>query len=585
VDVERAFPGFEDAWIAYEDAHVVVVEKPPFVSSQAAEASVADDLVSRLRAWLEARGERQPYVGVHQRLDRDTSGLLLYARRREANAKLAAQFEGRKVKKTYLAAVEGWPAGRAKARLEGDLAPDEGGTMRVVRPGTRGAKRAVTLVRVLERRGPRALLELELETGRTHQARVQLAHAGAPIAGDALYAGPRAPRLMLHAAALSLAHPITGEPLRVASPAPRAMRTWLEHGDLGARVWDDAAALEDALRWAAEKRFALARGLSGSGPTSAFRLVHEHGDALPGAAVDVYGDWLVVQVHEEDLEAHGGAARAWDPARTPRESPRLAALLDALGARMAPTGTYLKVRPKQANVVVDTRREELAPREPVRGAPAPDPLTIQEEGLPFPVRLGDGLATGIYLDQRVNRARVRAAARGARVLNLFAYTCAFTLAAAAGGARETVSVDASAVALERGREALVAAGHDPTAHRFVCEDAFAWLDRAARRGERFDVVVLDPPSYSKSRARRFVAESDYAELAAAALRVLAPGGALLACTNHRGTSLARFRRVLRKASELAGRELGQLKDLPSAVDFPAPQGAEPTMKALWARAR
>ena len=585
MDKERAFPSFADAWIAYEDEHVVVVDKPPFVSSQAAGEAIADDLVSRLRAWLAARGVQQPYVGVHQRLDRDTSGLLVYARRREANARLAKQFEGRRVEKTYLAAVTGWPPGRARARLEDHLLPGEGGLVRVVRPGTRGAKRAVTRVRVLERRGARALLELELETGRTHQARVQLAHAGAPIAGDALYGGARAPRLMLHAAGLALAHPVSGRPLRVTSPTPRALRCWVERGDLGARIYDDPASLSDALSWAAERRFALARGLGPGGETTAFRLVHEHGDALPGAAVDVYADWLVVQIHEEDLEADGSTGRAWDPSRTPRESARLAALLDALEARFAPAGIYLKVRPKQANVVVDTRREELAPREPVRGAPAPEPMIVKEDGLPYPVRLGDGLATGIYLDQRANRARVRAAAHGGRVLNLFAYTCAFTLAAAAGGARESVSVDTSAVALERGRDALVGAGYDPAAHALVCEDAFAWLDRAARRGERFDVVVLDPPSYSKSRARRFVAESDYAELAAAALRVVAPGGVLLACTNHRGTSLARFRRVLRKAAELARRELTQLKDLPSGVDFPSPPGKEPTMKALWARAR
>ena len=231
--------------------------------------------------------------------------------------------------------------------------------------------------------------------------------------------------------------------------------------------------------------------------------------------------------------------------------------------------------------MVDTRRDDLAPKLPSRGEAAPDPLVVMEDGVPYGVRLGDGLSTGIFLDQRKNRRLLRVTAAGARVLNLFSYTCGFSVAAAVGGARETVSVDASLSALERGRENLVRAGAVETAaHKLVGEDAFAYLDRAAKKEERFDVVVLDPPSYSTSKKRRFVAEQHYGEVAAKALSVLSPGGRLFASTNHRGISRAKLRRVLFAAAEAAGKGVAQIKDLAHGSDFPPEPGSEPNMKAM-----
>jgi 23S rRNA (cytosine1962-C5)-methyltransferase len=248
-------------------------------------------------------------------------------------------------------------------------------------------------------------------------------------------------------------------------------------------------------------------------------------------------------------------------------------------------GVYTKVRPKQANLLTrdpEAQREVLAPADPVRGEAAPAEVSIREEGMPLLARLGDGLSTGIFLDQRGNRRRIRAASDGKSVANLFAYTCAFTVAAALGGAQRTVSVDVSAAALERGQANMAAAGfRDKPEHTFVAEDAFAWLSRASRRGERVDLVILDPPSYSTTKRGRFVAENDYASLAAAALALLNPGGQLLACTNHRGIARERFRKTLFEAGRLARRELAQVKDLPGASDYPVAAGREAPTKSVW----
>jgi len=588
MDRRAVWPDFRPEWILHDDGDVIVVDKPVGVSSQAADPERPDDVVTRLRAHLNGA-----YLGMHQRLDRDTSGLLVFARRKEANASLAAQFEGRSVKKGYLAGVTGWPKGKSEATLTDALLPDQDGTMRVVdgrsaaRPqpgqdlGRRGSKVkvAVTKVKVVGRRGDRALLELDLETGRTHQARVQLAHARSPIAGDALYGGAPAPRLMLHASSLGMKHPITGKAVVFSAPAPAELEAWLEKGDPLERVYDDPPALARALARALERRWVLGRGDSGPRATTAFRLVNEEGDGLPRLAVDVYGDWLVAQFYGDGTSPatpergqHLGAGPWAEKARRDR-------VLDALAA-LGFDGVYLKVRPRQSNVLVDTRREDLAPALPVRGAPAPAQLPILEEGAPFLVRLGDGLSTGLFLDQRANRRRVRELAQGAAVANLFAYTCGFTVAAALGGAKRTVSVDASAAALERGRENLVHAGISlGPDHAFAADDAFGWLARAARRGDRFDLVILDPPSYSSTKSRRFVADTDYADLAAQALALLNPGGRLLACTNHRGISPSRFRRILFDAGRAAACELSQVKDLPEPADYPVPSGGEPHMKA------
>jgi 23S rRNA (cytosine1962-C5)-methyltransferase len=235
VDRRALWPDFRAGWILHDDGDLIVVDKPAGVSSQAADPERPDDAVTRLRAHLGGA-----YLGVHQRLDRDTSGILVFARRKEANASLAAQFEGRSVKKTYLACVTGWPKGKSTATLTDALLPDKDGTMRVVQARGPKVKLAVTHVKVLGRRGERAMLELDLETGRTHQARIQLAHAGAPIAGDALYRGAAAPRLMLHASALGLAHPVTGAAVRFSTPAPADFDAWLQHGDPSDSIYDDA---------------------------------------------------------------------------------------------------------------------------------------------------------------------------------------------------------------------------------------------------------------------------------------------------------------------------------------------------------
>lgn len=532
-----------DERVVVRDADVLVVDKPRGMVVHGGDESLSDDLVSRLRLWLRAAGEPD-YLGVHQRLDKEASGILFFTRNKAQNRAVAADMEGHAARRTYLALVSdgGMPE---QGVLEHQLVHDKGGITRVV---PRGGQRAVARYRVLERNAGRALVELSPETGRTHQLRVQLAAVRCPIVGDRAYGGARAPRLMLHGRALEL--PSLGR--RFECAVPESFGAALAGGEVG-------LGSPSALRRALADAYVLRAPLFAR--ASAFRLSNGAGDELPGVVVDRYADFAVLALSSDE------AVERRD---------ELAGAVLALGAR----GVYLKIRERADQRRVDAERN--APSEPLAGEAAPGELVVEEGGLRFPVRLGEGLSTGLFVDQRDNRRLVRELSSAARVLNLFAYTCSFSVAAAAGGAREVVSVDLGQPALERGKKSFALNGLEPARHRFYQEDCVPWLARARRKGERFELVILDPPSFgTRKKGATFDVESDYEGVAADALALLGPGGRLLAVTNHRKTSRERLRKLLHEAARGAGVRIRQMKDLASPLDCPdGPEGPTPMKSVL-----
>jgi 23S rRNA (cytosine1962-C5)-methyltransferase len=166
-------------------------------------------------------------------------------------------------------------------------------------------------------------------------------------------------------------------------------------------------------------------------------------------------------------------------------------------------------------------------------------------------------------------------------LNLFAYSGPFTVAAAAGGATRTMSVDLYAGALEWAKRNLEINALTNANNAFAASDVFGWLEGAKKRTDRFDLVILDPPSYSTTRdGTRFSAASDYRALAALVFGVIAPGGQLLACSNHRGIVNAKFRRFLYEAAHDAGANVARMQDLATPSDFPAQPGHEAHLKSV-----
>ncbi|MBF5042650.1 class I SAM-dependent rRNA methyltransferase [Aggregicoccus sp. 17bor-14] len=297
--------------------------------------------------------------------------------------------------------------------------------------------------------------------------------------------------------------------------------------------------------------------------TTALRLLNGEADGVPDVTADAFGDGgaLVVLSLYRDF--------------TPQEE---AALVEAAVAAWRPRSLYLKRRPREARVVANTQKAQLAPEVPAWGE-AVEALEARENGLQFLIRPAQGLSVGLYLDMRDTRAWLQGQVSGRTVLNLFAYTCAFGVAAKAGGAARVLNVDASRRVLEWGEENARLNGQGVDRYDYVAGDVFDWLERLAKKAERFDVVVCDPPSFATTRSSRFSAARDYAALAESAARVVAPGGRLVACCNHAGLEARRFEAQVRQGALQAGRTVRPVASLgPSALDFPEPPSAPAALK-------
>jgi 23S rRNA (cytosine1962-C5)-methyltransferase len=270
---------------------------------------------------------------------------------------------------------------------------------------------------------------------------------------------------------------------------------WDAESPIAVRVLDAAPVGDPAALVRARLEQALAARLARLDltRTDAFRWVHGEGDHLPGIHVDLYADVATVRYD-------GAGARAFY-----RELP---AMLTAL-------------RPLHA-VVDRQRRGEALERE------------VRENGLRFQVDLTHGQKGGLFLDQRENRAEVGRRSAGKTVLNLFGYTGGFSIYAAAAGATATDTVDAAAPALEAARRNFALNGLPVERARFHAGDAFAFLAEARRRGQRWDIVISDPPSFAPSARALGAARTAYRRLHALAAAVVAPGGLFCpaSCSSH-----------------------------------------------------
>jgi 23S rRNA (cytosine1962-C5)-methyltransferase len=285
--------------------------------------------------------------------------------------------------------------------------------------------------------------------------------------------------------------------------------------------------------------------------TDGYRLVHAEGDGLPGLVVDRYGDVLVVQATTAGTEA---ARPLWLPA--------LRALF--------PEASIL-----QRNDLASRHGEGLELEdEALAGERPPDRVPFRERGVTYLADLAGGQKTGFFLDQRENRHLVQGLAAGRSVLNLFSYSGAFGVAALAGGASRVTHVDVSEPALALARENHAANAQDLSCVETVAADVFDDLRARAGRGETWDVVVTDPPAFAKKTPDVDRACRGYKDINRLALKLLAPGGLLLACSCSGPISADLFQKVLFASSLDAGvparilERRGAGPDHPVSIDCP-----------------
>ena len=309
----------------------------------------------------------------------------------------------------------------------------------------------------------------------------------------------------------------------------------------------DAAVRLDAGLWRSrlEAAVALRRGLGLDDRGGAARIVNSEGDDLSGLIVDRYGDYLAVQVTALAM------------------AQRLEAVCDGLEALLAPRGILLRGAERG---LAKLEGLHLADRL-VRGAAPGGPIFVAEHGLKFGVDLTEGQKTGYYLDQRDNRQAAARCARGRRVLDMFCYSGGFSVACAvSGGARSVLAVDSSAKAA-----ALAKANADLNGAANVTvetADAFEKLEALRAAGERFGMVVLDPPKFARSRAALDDALRAYHRINRLAVDLLDPGGYLVTCSCSGSVSRDDFLQMLGGVAQLAGRPIQLLECRGAAADHP-----------------
>ena len=207
---------------------------------------------------------------------------------------------------------------------------------------------------------------------------------------------------------------------------------------------------------------------------------------------------------------------------------------------------------------------------------------VQENDLKFAVDLNDGLNSGLFLDMRRNRKIVAGLAKGRKVLNCFAYTCSFGVYCRKGAAASVVNVDVSRKSLERGRGNYELNHIKPGPDDFTRADAMQYLKLAVKKDNRFDVIILDPPSFARHEGKTFSVKKDLAVLIDWAIKVLNPNGVLFASTNFSGMSPQYIEKMVRVAAP--GRRINKIRHLGQDDDFPGSGlTAESSLSAVLAQ--
>jgi len=302
--------------------------------------------------------------------------------------------------------------------------------------------------------------------------------------------------------------------------------------------------------------------------TTGYRLVHGENDGLPGLVIDRYAGTLVLKIY------------------TPAWIPHLKEFCSALAQVYPAERLILRLSRslvKQTEFLSGLRDGQVLTGEPVAG-----PILFQENGLYFEADPILGQKTGFFLDQRENRARVELLSRDRTVLNVFAYTGGFSVYAARGGARQVVSVDISAAAMQVAIRNMAHNLQNPNvaaaSHETIAEDAFELLTRYATEKRRFDVVILDPPMFAQKQDQVAAGLHAYQRLTQLGLGVLRAGGVLVQASCSSRIDAETFFNAVHQTARDSGRRLTEIERTGHTLDHPIRFKEGAYLKCLFARA-
>lgn len=263
-----------------------------------------------------------------------------------------------------------------------------------------------------------------------------------------------------------------------------------------------------------EKALSLRSVLFTESKTDCFRLFNGSAEGIPGLVIEQYGKLIIFQVFEGECQLN---------------DEQMKMIAEWILEKRKASSVYRK------EFVADRSRKtagaDYYSNVPFAGTPSEKVVSCQENGVKFEVRPFSGYSTGIFLDQRNNREWLASQSRGKEVLNLFSYTCLFSVACALQGAR-TTSVDLSQKYLDWGKKNFEANQIELSLHRFIAEDTFKFLKQATKKKVQFDVAIVDPPSFSRTKEGKvFSLKKDFERLLEYTLPVVAPSGLLFFSCN------------------------------------------------------
>ena len=288
--------------------------------------------------------------------------------------------------------------------------------------------------------------------------------------------------------------------------------------------------------------------------TSSCRVIFGEADFLPGLVVDKFSDVLVVQSLALGIDRLKGK------------------ILELLKEEMARDGVVIRGVYERSDAKV-RRQEGMELVKGFIGEPFDTKVEICENGVKYLVDVEDGQKTGFFLDQKYNRLAIQRLCRDAEVLDCFTHTGSFALNAGIAGAKSVLGVDASELAVEQARENAALNGLSETV-KFVCEDVFELLPRLEEQGKKFDVVILDPPAFTKSRNSVKNAVKGYREINLRAMKLVTDGGFLATCSCSHFMSYEMFTQTIGQAARNVHKRLRQVEYRTQAADHPILWAAE-----------
>lgn len=430
--------------------------------------------------YLSEKLQKELFV-VH-RLDKETSGLILFAKTKMAAQKLSSLFENHSIQKIYLLLTD---KNIADTKLSVDGHIDKEDNQFVLKPNL--TSNSKTDFQFLKKLGNFSLWQATPETGKPHQIRLHAKKAGIPILGDKDHGGSPFFRLCLHAENLSFEY--DSRKIELKSEAPALFAT------------EPANNYETFLQACLEKR----TWFYNIPEQESFRLVHIESEKI---RADKFADHLWIY----DYTDKGLTDPEKESIRKFSESQKLKLVIRHMLDRGSGVGGLEK------KTINTTTAEEN--------------WIAREENLKFVLKTNSGFSPGVFLDQRENRAWVRKNSQEKTVLNLFSYTSGFSVAAALGEASKVTTVDVSAKFLSWSRENFAANEIDEKAHEFFTQDCLLFLKGSVKRKRQWDLIICDPPTFGRSKDSVWKIERDLPEMAELMLACVPKNGKILFTCNY-----------------------------------------------------